>query len=167
MKNPILLLPLRGLALLVFSLFFLASCGGGGGGSNISANMEVINGIPVPPEPDTTVNNATIAGVDSNNNGVRDDVEREIAKTSPTRFTDAINLSANYQKIITKQLDANVTDYEKFNCLQAKVIDALGSNEFENIVLNSEKRKALYVEWLSRINQSDARLLKMGDLCNE
>ena len=44
-----------------------------------SSAPEIINGITVPPEPDVTLNNATLAGVDSNNNGVRDDVERKIA----------------------------------------------------------------------------------------
>jgi len=37
-----------------------------------------INGHKLPPMPDETLNNATLLGVDSNNNGVRDDVERKI-----------------------------------------------------------------------------------------
>lgn len=41
---------------------------------------EVINGITVPREPAPSVNNATLAGVDSNKNGVRDDIERLIAR---------------------------------------------------------------------------------------
>jgi len=36
-----------------------------------------INGT-LPPEPDPTENNATLVGVDSNQNGIRDDVERAI-----------------------------------------------------------------------------------------
>src|SRR3990167_9872021 len=36
-----------------------------------------ING-ELPPEPDAAENNATLVGVDSNNNGIRDDVERAI-----------------------------------------------------------------------------------------
>ena len=36
-----------------------------------------INGT-LPPEPDPVGNNATLAGIDSNNNGIRDDVERAI-----------------------------------------------------------------------------------------
>jgi len=38
----------------------------------------IINGYTLPPEPDPKVNNSTLLGVDSNNNGVRDDVERLI-----------------------------------------------------------------------------------------
>ncbi len=41
----------------------------------------VINGHTLPPEPDPAVNNATLLGVDSNDNGVRDDVERWIYET--------------------------------------------------------------------------------------
>ncbi|WP_324171315.1 Ig-like domain-containing protein [Sulfurimonas sp.] len=40
-----------------------------------------INGYILPPEPDETLNNSTLLGIDSNNNGVRDDVERWIYKT--------------------------------------------------------------------------------------
>ena len=40
-----------------------------------------VNGHTLPPEPDPQVNNATLLGVDVNNNGVRDDVERWIYET--------------------------------------------------------------------------------------
>ena len=42
---------------------------------------EIINRHILPPEPGPKVNNATILGIDSNNNGVRDDVERKILTT--------------------------------------------------------------------------------------
>jgi len=42
------------------------------------AKPEVINGYTLPPEPDPKINNATLLGVDSNHNGIRDDVERWI-----------------------------------------------------------------------------------------
>ena len=41
----------------------------------------VVNGHTLPPEPDPQVNNATLLGVDVNDNGVRDDVERWIYET--------------------------------------------------------------------------------------
>jgi len=49
--------------------------------SSLKLNITVykeINGYKLPPEPDPKVNNATLLGVDSNGNGVRDDVERWI-----------------------------------------------------------------------------------------
>ena len=39
---------------------------------------KIINGHRLPPEPDSVKNNSTLLGIDSNNNGVRDDVERVI-----------------------------------------------------------------------------------------
>jgi hypothetical protein len=40
-----------------------------------------ISGHRLPPEPNPTINNSTLLGIDSNNNGVRDDVERKIYET--------------------------------------------------------------------------------------
>lgn len=42
--------------------------------------IEIVNGITIPPAPDVTTNKASIAGVDSNGDGLRDDVERVIAQ---------------------------------------------------------------------------------------
>lgn len=39
-----------------------------------------INGYKLPPEPDPTINNSTLLGIDSNDNGVRDDVEIYVIK---------------------------------------------------------------------------------------
>ncbi len=44
----------------------------------------IINGVRLPPEPLPEENNATLVGIDSNDNGVRDDVERWIY----TKFKD-------------------------------------------------------------------------------
>ena len=50
----------------------------------------VINGHILPPEPDEAKNSATLGGVDSNNNGVRDDVERNIYRTYPKKLHSAL-----------------------------------------------------------------------------
>lgn len=80
-------------------LFTLSACGGGGspsgdaaatgGGASlpaevlvsggVAATVTTINGITVPPDPGTA-GKATAAGVDVNANGVRDEVDRELAK---------------------------------------------------------------------------------------
>jgi hypothetical protein len=54
----------------------LVACGGGTSGLSVVA-PDSFHGITVPPEPDA-VANSTLLGVDSNVNGVRDDVERLI-----------------------------------------------------------------------------------------
>jgi len=46
-----------------------------------SKEQEIINGHTLPPEPNTALNNSTLLGIDSNSNGVRDDVERWIYET--------------------------------------------------------------------------------------
>lgn len=46
--------------------------------------IESINGYILPPEPDETLNNSTLLGIDSNDNGVRDDVERWVIKKYAT-----------------------------------------------------------------------------------
>lgn len=53
---------------------------------------EVINGITVPPEPAPALNNATLPGIDTNRNGVRDDVERLVAGGSTTATYDKVTL---------------------------------------------------------------------------
>ena len=49
-----------------------------------------INGVRLPPEPLPEENNATLVGIDSNDNGVRDDVERAIFTTYPTKLRQQV-----------------------------------------------------------------------------
>lgn len=55
------------------------------------------DGIPVPPRPITFINNLTLAGVDSNQNGVRDDVERYIAE-AVKGDTEKYALALDYER---------------------------------------------------------------------
>ena len=48
---------------------------------NKTSRVIVINGHALPPMPDKTLNDATLLGIESNNNGVRDDVEIWIYQT--------------------------------------------------------------------------------------
>ena len=49
-----------------------------------SKPVEVIHGYTLPPEPDEKINNSTLLGIDSNDNGVRDDLERWVIKKYAT-----------------------------------------------------------------------------------
>lgn len=49
----------------------------------LSAVPMILDPTQLPPEPGVD-NNKTVAGIDSNNNGIRDDVERWIAQSYPT-----------------------------------------------------------------------------------
>lgn len=69
-----------------------------------SGGPEVINGIVVPPAPDPIANQATVAGIDSNADGVRDDVERFIATefgAVPAEHAEAITYARTQQAAIT------------------------------------------------------------------
>lgn len=86
----------------------------------------VVDGHVLPPEPDPKVNNATLLGVDVNDNGVRDDVERWIYE----RYKDAhpimiplkMQAARAYQKIIIDPSKAKETYHivdDQMNCSRA------------------------------------------------
>jgi cbb3-type cytochrome oxidase subunit 3 len=55
----------------------------------------------LPPAPDKAINDATVAGVDSNHNGIRDDVERAIYYAHKD---SASVVAAEYQYAMTEQM---------------------------------------------------------------
>ena len=63
---------------------------------------KVIYGHRLPPEPDPAINNSTLLGIDSNDNGVRDDVERWIYFTydHPIERGLFMQSARAYQKVI-------------------------------------------------------------------
>lgn len=114
--------------------------------------MEVINGIIVPPEPAPSINNATLAGVDVNANGVRDDVERRVAAKSPNQpsFDVGLRMAAITQKVLTSpkmtQLEMDSVQRE-LNCAAIKFIESGGKSTDASIassVLNSPTRLSSY-----------------------
>ncbi|UFH59171.1 DUF5011 domain-containing protein [Sulfurovum mangrovi] len=64
-----------------------------------------VNGYRLPPEPDKVLNDSTLLGIDSNNNDVRDDVERWIYKTYKDKHPIYIDIAiqeAREDKLILK-----------------------------------------------------------------
>ena len=63
-----------------------------------------ISGHRLPPEPDSTINNATLLGVDTNDNGVRDDVERwiyeEYKEKHPIHIDIAMQAGRAYKQVL-------------------------------------------------------------------
>ena len=106
--------------------------------------LEVINGIVVPPEPDPTLNNATLAGVDSNNNGVRDDVERAIAtKFGGTPIAAPMTAFAKAeQRVLITGLPSAIAESDSiFLCSKLNNQD---TNQLTAILLNTAARKIAY-----------------------
>lgn len=159
------------LSMLCISTVLLASCGGGSGEEQTSdaksadgrkealavppgwkgraPTYEVINGITVPPEPAPSINNATLAGVDINNNGVRDDVERKIAYVANTSatFQIGLELARIRQRILTAPSPISAVQLDVYWKDETCKIKALLSAANEAIakiatgdVLNTEAR---------------------------
>ncbi|MFZ1235265.1 MAG: hypothetical protein WAQ53_18540 [Thiofilum sp.] len=165
------------LAVSLSAALLLSACGGGGGSTNITTptptpvptptptpvptptptpTPETINGIVVPPEPDATVNNASIQGVDINTNGVRDDVERKIAQEfggNEAKYTTVFNIISSEQKMITNPSEETVGNYKKLiSCaLKAKTIKAAELDVITRKNLNTPSRGVAYADTLSGI----------------
>jgi small basic protein len=123
----------------------LSACGGASGSSTNSANT--VNGITVPPVPDPTLNAATLAGVDSNSNGVRDDVERSIAAktTDVNAYNNTVLLAAQINSLVTQSgmTKAQVNSIlHTQNCLALKTSIDIG--DIGSQIINTKDRKNAY-----------------------
>jgi len=78
---------------------------------------EVINGFKLPPEPDEDKNNETLLGIDFNDNGIRDDVERliiiEEAKNTEFPKTQTA-ISLQYAFAWQKMIEAPTIESRKY-----------------------------------------------------
>ena len=93
---------LAGIVLL--GLGTIVSCGGSASNAN-----PTINGHSVPAEPEPAANGSTVAGVDSNSNGVRDDVERKLAAIGPDKavYQSLLSIAREQQRLLTIAVPAD------------------------------------------------------------
>ena len=112
--------------IITLTLILLAGCGGHSRPSNTSKQEpqkkyvpEVIGGHLLPPMPDKKLNNATLKGIDSNNNGIRDDVEIFVLKQhyKPIRRELTLVEAKFHQAILTRPSSEAV----EINAEQSKV----------------------------------------------
>lgn len=145
----------------------------------IAGGTERINGIPVPPEPDPIANNATLVGIDTNGNGVRDDIERKLAQSvAPSSAANSGALVRDGVTIITAPYLIGFftsPEYKKYldtvyntSTIEAseitKVQDALDCYVQKHSVhkykgyleytFNTEMRRVKYLEYLSKMKPS-------------
>ncbi|QCI28043.2 hypothetical protein C6V80_03430 [Caminibacter pacificus] len=136
----------------------------------------------LPPMPDEKKNNETLLGIDSNNNGIRDDVEIKILNFKPSicRFRpDAkrCNLSHNpafiavsfqmakaFQKIL-KEFDGSEEKAYELEKVTSRLVycneyfwnyweyDPISIKYIENIVFNNNNRKQLYYEFNKQLSR--------------
>lgn len=116
-------------------------------GSYVMGQRTLINGITVPPEPDATLNNSTLAGMDVNNNGVRDDVERVIATKfgASTDYSLAMIYAKSYQAMVAgpKPADRNeaLAQVSKQVCDLRTASQAVRGFSMNDLVANTPMRK--------------------------
>ena len=121
-----------------------------------------VNGHRLPPEPDPKVNNATLLGIDSNHNGVRDDVERWIYEKYPVRLHRALLISK--AKFFQMVLIIPLSDAKKLaeentkniNCelYLGDIDDAIESDDWleneevlKNMIFNTKERVRKYLDY--------------------
>lgn len=103
-----------------------------------------INGT-LPPEPDVAENSATLVGVDSNSNGIRDDVERAIylkykdnKRAAIAMLQYAKELQMEFTEVYNSETLVAVIQEEGrgFFCVN----DNKKTDEVDNLVLNNDSR---------------------------
>lgn len=79
---------------LLLLVWILSSCGGAGGGASSTRNL--------PPDPGSAAT-ATVIGVDTNSNGVRDEIERDLSDKvgGDTDYQISLKVAAANQKWLT------------------------------------------------------------------
>ena len=151
----------------IIVLMLLSGCSQSDGYSNSGLKMaggEVINGHTLPPEPDPSINNATLLGIDSNNNGVRDDVEIWIFHTYKEPIVQAVAMqnARAFQIILadpskareTKRFMEQVTDCSLYYQRLAEdyndtIVIPRSTNlykESKPLILNTRERNRAYYE---------------------
>ena len=150
----------------------------------------VINGHTLPPEPDPAVNNATLLGVDSNDNGVRDDVERWIYETykdkHPIYIDIAMQAARGYKLVLehperAKEIHAKATAYldcQSYYTTYAKYFNEAvlvkrnsGIDEYfrKSIYFDTYQRQEAYKEYdklLSGDSYSLPKIENLKSLCD-
>ncbi len=104
---------MRNLASTILLSVILVSCGGPAG--SISSENSTVSARVLPPDPGSAAT-ATVAGVDVNNNGVRDEVEISISKNvaDDNDYAASLTVAAAYQKYLTSSLPTTRSEALKF-----------------------------------------------------
>ena len=162
------------LVAILVAMTFVNGCSQSDGYStSVDKDVEVIHGYTLPPEPDPVLNNATILGIDSNNNGVRDDVEIWILKKFKDEhkvYTEVFMQAARAtQKVLENPQNANevmkyenaAVDCEVFYQLYAEkygekiLMDgrySITDEVFDKKLLNTLMRKEAYNNYLNLLS---------------
>lgn len=121
-----------------------------------SVDTETINGIAVPPMPDKSANNATVAGIDSNANGVRDDIERIVAEKfgkDRDSYEKVISYSIIVQRGIVSPVRENGIAYTKtLACMSPALLEKYIETNIERSVFNTRGRADALITLMRSVN---------------
>ena len=127
----------------------------------------VIDGHTLPPEPDKTLNNSTLLGIDVNDNGVRDDVERwiylemeiqngypkieraigmQMAEAAQMTLSDPSNKDDDVHKEITASRDC-WTYYIYSKDIHSNATRGKFSRALKDKIFNNQKRLSIYLKY--------------------
>ena len=105
-----------------------------------------VEGKSLPPVPDQAENDATVVGIDKNNNGIRDDVELAIFKKYPTdkktraaALQYALELQMEFTQVINSPTLVAVIQEEGRGGIC--VLDNKKTNEIKDLTFNTQIRK--------------------------
>lgn len=118
-----------------------------------------VDGTNLPPQPDPILNDMTVAGIDANTNGIRDDVELALFSEYPTTSVNSTAIrSAELQHVLDLQIQltevfdtatwiaAQIQSDRGFGCIWDASNGKYASfeDEIEKLVLNTQLRNAKY-----------------------
>ena len=124
----------------------LAGCGGGGQGSSApQPTTEVVNGMTVPLAPDTATNNRTVSGIDSDSDGIRDDVQRAMATqfgSTHTKIELLKTFARTEQAVLNNPTPQAVGAYMR--SIGCTSLTAAETDKLTGTLLNTPERSAAY-----------------------
>ncbi len=120
-----------------------------------------INGHKLPPEPNKALNDSTLLGIDVNNNGVRDDVERKIyfRYKRPIEQAYMMQYAVRYPKLLEDPIIAAASEelekenWNLYSCngyLNEKLDILVPDNSvdfMENAYFNTKERMRAYIDF--------------------
>lgn len=150
---------------------------------SIRLTMKDIDEANLPPAPDEAINNSTVAGVDVNQNYVRDDIERfifEKYKTNEERaawmqyaraesfVTTKANSKETLKEVLRESSRANDCTLDIYVDQEGMTLDKLNamSDPIEAMILNTELRKQAQDRALEYLTTSDVSNEESCDLFN-
>ncbi|MGK0255570.1 MAG: hypothetical protein ACI81I_000170 [Arcobacteraceae bacterium] len=125
--------------------------------ADVTTETEVINGYILPPEPDEALNNSTLLGIDSNDNGVRDDVERKIIETyrEPIKIELMMDMAEVGQMILENPVGDALENQKKTSRIgdcgmylrRQKQRPSNSIDFYENSMYNTKQRVRAYLDY--------------------